>query len=175
VYNGGIPDGQNGNPGNQSMMPARILVMRHAEKPRDPMDPHLSDVGRVRADRLADYIPTVFGTPEFLFATALSEHSARPVETITPLSQRIGVQIDMTFADQDYSALAGEILLQSKFIGKLLLVCWHHGNIPSFMLALGAKSGGFPDRWDPQVFDLILQLDYVGLSVPNIVEVIEPF
>ena len=156
-------------------MPVRILVMRHAEKPRDPLDPHLSDAGRARADHLADYIPTVFGPPEFLFATALSNHSARPVETITPLSQRIGVQIDATFADQDYSALADEILLQSSFIGKLLLVCWHHGNIPSFMLALGAKSGDFPDPWDPQVFNLILQLDYVGLSVPNIVEVIEPF
>jgi phosphohistidine phosphatase SixA len=157
------------------MTPVRILVMRHAEKPRDPMDPHLSDVGRARADRLADYIPTVFGTPDFLFATALSTHSARPVETITPLSQRIGVQIDATFADQDYSALAAEILLQSRFTGKLLLVCWHHGNIPSFLLALGAKAGEFPDPWDPHVFNLIVQLDYVESSVPGIVEVIEPF
>ena len=156
------------------MTPARILVMRHAEKPDDPMDPHLSDVGRARADRLADYIPTVFGNPEFLFATTPSKHSARPIETITPLSQRIGVQIDTTFADQDYSALAAETLSQSRFTGKLLLVCWHHGNIPGLMLALGAKSGEFPDPWDPQVFDLILQLDYAGSSVPHIVAVIEP-
>jgi hypothetical protein len=155
------------------MMP-RILVMRHAEKPPDPMDPHLSDVGRARANRLADYIPTAFDIPDFIFATAVSEHSARPVETVTPLSQRIGVPIDATFADQDYSALAHEILAQSKFFDKLIVVCWHHGNIPSFMLALGAKSGQFPDPWDPQVFNLILRVDYTDSGVSNVGAVVEP-
>jgi hypothetical protein len=85
------------------------------------------------------------------------------------------VQIDATFAEQDYSALAAEILLESRFIGKLLLVCWHHGNIPSLVSALGANAGEFPDPWDPNVFDLILQLDYLESSLPTVVEVIEPF
>ena len=157
------------------MIPSRILVTRHAEKPDDPMNPELSDAGCVRAERLADYIPATFGSPEFLFATALSTHSARPVETLTPLSKRIGVAIDSTFGDQDYGALAQEVLSQPQFAGKLILVCWHHGNVPSLMRALRAKSDEFPDPWDPQVFNLILQLDYAGSSDPNTVRVIEPF
>jgi broad specificity phosphatase PhoE len=150
-------------------------VTRHAEKPDDPMNPDLSAAGYVRAEHLADYIPATFGRPEFLFATAFSTHSARPVETLTPLSKQIGVAIDATFADQDYGALAEEILSQPLFTGKLILVCWHHGNIPSLMLALRAKSDEFPDPWDPQVFNLILQLDYAGSADPNTVSVIEPF
>jgi hypothetical protein len=139
------------------------------------MNPDLSDAGYVRAERLAGYIPATFGRPEFLFATALSTHSARPVETLTPLSKQIGVAIDSTFADQDYGALAEEVLSQPQFTGKLIVICWHHGNIPSLMRALRAKSDGFPDPWDPQVFNLILQLDYAGSSDPNMVSVIEPF
>jgi hypothetical protein len=149
--------------------------MRHAEKPDDPMNPDLSDAGYVRAERLADYVPATFGRPEFLFATALSTHSARPVETLTPLSKQIGVAIDSTFADQDYGALAEDVLSQPQFTGKLILVCWHHGNIPSLMRALRAKSDELPDPWDPQVFNLILQLDFAESSDPNMVRVIEPF
>jgi phosphohistidine phosphatase SixA len=149
--------------------------MRHAEKPDDPMNPDLSDAGYVRAERLADYVPATFGRPEFLFATALSTHSARPVETLTPLSKQIGVAIDSTFADQDYGALAEDVLSQPQFTGKLILVCWHHGDIPSLMRALRAKSDELPDPWDPQVFNLILQLDFAESSDPNMVRVIEPF
>src|ERR1700736_1801811 len=139
------------------------------------MNPDLSDAGYVRAERLADYTPATFGRPDFLFAPARPTHSARPVETLTPLSKRIGVAIDSTFADQDYGALAEEVLSQPQFAGKLILVCWHHGNIPSLMRALRAKSDEFSDPWDPQVFNLILQLDYAGSSNPNTVSVIEPF
>ena len=139
------------------------------------MNPDLSAAGYVRAERLADYIQATFGSPEFLFATAFSIHSARPVETLTPLSKQIGVAIDATFADKDYGALAEEVLSQPQFMGKLILVCWHHGNIPPLMRALRAKSDEFPDPWDPQVFNLILQLDYAGSLDPNTVSVIEPF
>jgi broad specificity phosphatase PhoE len=149
--------------------------MRHAEKPDDPMNPDLSAAGYVRAERLADYIPATFGTPEFLFATALSTHSARPVETLTPLSKQIGVAIDSTFAEQDYGALAEEVLSQPQFTGKLTLICWHHGNIPPLMRALRAKADEFPDPWNPQIFNLILQLEYAEPSEPNTVSVIEPF
>ena len=48
------------------MTNARILLMRHAEKTGDPMDPHLSQDGYARATKLADYIPSTFGIPNFL-------------------------------------------------------------------------------------------------------------
>jgi len=48
------------------MTNARILLMRHAEKTGDPMDPHLSQDGCARAAKLADFIPATFGIPQFL-------------------------------------------------------------------------------------------------------------
>jgi hypothetical protein len=39
------------------MTNARILLMRHAEKTGDPMEPHLSQDGYARAAKLADFIP----------------------------------------------------------------------------------------------------------------------
>jgi hypothetical protein len=45
----------------------KILLMRHAEKPDDPLDPKLSVAGSARAQKLAQYIPETFGKPDFLF------------------------------------------------------------------------------------------------------------
>ena len=45
------------------MSPNVILVMRHAEKPTDDHDPHLSPPGKERAEKLATYIPDTFGKP----------------------------------------------------------------------------------------------------------------
>lgn len=111
------------------MTPNKVLLMRHAEKSGDPMGPHLSDPGQVRAQLLADYIPTTFGTPDFVFAAALSKRSARSYETVVSLAKKIGVPIDATFADQDYAALATELLSKPEYSGKIgshLLASWEH-------------------------------------------------
>jgi phosphohistidine phosphatase SixA len=157
------------------MAPQSILLMRHAEKPNDPTDPDLSDAGFARADRLARWLPQQLGTPDFLFASALSKHSARPFETIKPLAKALGMPIDATFTDQDYAALAQELLTGSRYAGRLVLVCWHHGHIPSLARDLRAESGRYPDPWDPEVFNLILRLEYKGDGAPTITQVTEPF
>lgn len=69
--------------------PSRVLLLRHAEKPKGDNDPHLSDRGHERAAALAVRIPHVFGRPDQLFATAPSSESNRPVETLTPLSSAL--------------------------------------------------------------------------------------
>ena len=159
------------------MTSARILLMRHAEKTGDPMDPHLSREGVARAAKLADYIPATFGTPQFLIATSISKHSTRPIETIQPLSEKIGVPIDATYADQDYGALAHQLISDPRYAiaGTLIVVCWHHGNIPSMAHALGAKPGSYPDPWDRDVFNQILSLTYSGNGEPEVATLTEPF
>src|SRR5258706_3366813 len=125
------------------MTSARILLMRHAEKTGDPLDPHLSPEGSSRAAKLADYIPATFGVRQFLIAPSIAKHSSRPIETIERLSVKIGVAIDSTFADQDYGAVARQLLSEPRYAdaGTLVVVCWHHGNIPSLARVLGAKLG----------------------------------
>jgi len=148
--------------------------MRHAEKPSDPADPDLSPAGDARAQALASYIPQTFGELDFIYAAAISKHSARPYETVKPLSQKCGVPINSTTADNDYAFLAHELLSNKQFAGKRILICWHHGNIPPLMHALGAPSGSFPNPWDPSVFNLILKLDN-SLPEPSVAPITEPF
>ena len=86
----------------------------------------------------------------------------------------ISVPIDATIADQDYAVLAHTLSSDAAFAGKRIVVCWHHGNIPSLMHALGAASGDYPDPWHPGVFNLILEIDY-SLRDPSVTKVTEPF
>src|SRR5215469_3219656 len=50
--------------GDALMDSVRIFLMRHVEKPDDPLDPDLSGTGR-RGGELVTYIPT-FHTPDLL-------------------------------------------------------------------------------------------------------------
>jgi hypothetical protein len=149
--------------------------MRHAEKSGDPLDPHLTDGGQERARRLASYIPDVFGPPDCIFATAMSNHSNRPFETVEPLAAKLGMEVDNTFADQDYGALAQSLFSAPRYAGQHILICWHHGNIPSLARSLFAKPGDYPNPWDPLVFNLILQLDYLGGESPTVSSITEDF
>lgn len=157
-------------------MPKQILLMRHAEKPQSFTDPGLSAAGEARAKKLATYIPKTFGTIRFLFASAPSKGSVRPIATITPLSQAIGVPINQDIADQDYFVLAHELLGHSKYEGATTLICWHHGHLPDFAEALGAPPAQVGGRWDPVVFNLIWRLDYPpGSTTAALTPITEPF
>ncbi len=156
-------------------MPITILVMRHAEKSPDLNDPHLTTAGAERSKSLAKYIPTQFGKPDFIFATSNSNHSSRPFETVLPLSQTVGVPIDQTYADQDYGALALTILQSEKYQNKLVLICWHHGNIPSLLNALGALQGTYSDPWPNTTFNMIIKLTIGNNKATQVVTMTEPF
>ncbi len=157
------------------MAPSMILLMRHAEKKADPKDPDLSTAGAARAEELATYIPKEFAPIDFLFATSLSKHSARPYETLKPLSKKIAVAIDATYADQDYGALASDLLSDQRYAGKRIVVAWHHGNIPPLAAALGAPDGSYPNPWDPKVFNLILKFEWGKGTGALVTKVVEPF
>jgi hypothetical protein len=149
--------------GQSAQPPATVLLIRHAEKLTDGrMD--LSPVGFERAK----VIPTLFGgtgaaaphnlpRPDFLFATHVSKHSNRPVETITPLSEAMKMPISSEFADDDYASLA-KLLLSGKYAGKVVLVAWHHGTLPQFAEALGATAPYKP--WPETQFDRVWRIDY---------------
>jgi phosphohistidine phosphatase SixA len=148
--------------GGGHLMTTQILVMRHAEKPDDPTDPDLTPAGQQRATTLATFIPKRFGTPDFIFAASISKNSARPYETVKPLSKATGIPIDATYADQDYGALAQALRSERRYQDKLIIVCWHHGNIPNLLHALKALDGQYPDPWDRNVFNLILLTKFDG-------------
>jgi phosphohistidine phosphatase SixA len=155
--------------------PERILLMRHAEKPEDDHIPDLAAAGFKRAENLAKYILTQYGRPDYIFASANSKKSSRPYETALPLSRETGVPIDLSFKDKDYERLAELLRRDTRFAGKLIVVVWHHGNIPDFAEALHARDGDYPEDWNSKVYNQFLQLEYFGKSRPKVQCLTEPF
>lgn len=100
-----------------------------------------------------------FATPAFIFATEKSKHSKRPIETVTPLSTALAVHTNGRFADNnaEIKQMADTILNELAFAGKVVLICWHHGNIPDVAKALGIAK---PPKWDGKVFDRVWQITF---------------
>ncbi len=141
--------------------PATILIIRHAEKLTDgQLD--LSPTGFKRASLLPNlFVPagarSDLPTPQVIFATHQSKHSNRPVETVTPLAAALHLTIDDSIMNEDYATLAS-ILLSGKYAGKVVLVSWHHGNIPQLATALGAQPPY--TTWPDTQFDRVWRIDY---------------
>jgi hypothetical protein len=142
---------------------AVILIIRHAEKPDTGDD--LSPAGKQRAAAYAGYFKsfTVDAKPlklDHVFAAADSKGSRRPRLTVEPLAAALGLKVESGIANKQFQDLADE--LKSKDHGKRILICWHHGEIPSLVQALGADPAKLlPEgKWPDQVFDWLLQLRY---------------
>jgi hypothetical protein len=149
--------------------------MRHAERPNQNGNPDLSPAGHDRAKKLATYIPNNFGKPDFIFAAADSKESERPRKTVEPLQDATGIRIHDKIADKECPDLATKLLTNQDFSDKRIVVCWHHGQIPKLMHALGAAAGTYPDEWKEDVFNEILLLDYRTCGKPIVTKVKEPF
>jgi hypothetical protein len=107
-----------------------------------------------------------FITPDFLFATEDSSASHRPVETITPLAQALGITINHTFTNTDdqkkgIPGLVSEVETNTVYDAKVILICWHHGTIPELVEAFGVPASQLPfKKWPGTVFDLIFSITW---------------
>jgi hypothetical protein len=152
--------------------PRQVLIIRHAEKPADDTDIHLSSLGAGRAAALPSLFlipPTFatkhapFATPDFLFATTESNNSNRSVETITPLSKALGdMHIQQKHKDKKFQLVIDDIFGDPKYAKKIVLICWHHGLIPDLALAVAAKAKNadklkkeIPMHWQGSAFDRV--------------------
>ena len=143
---------------------ATVLIFRHAEEP-DHGD-SLSPVGETHANAYVGYFENyvINGNTPFhvtaLFAAANSHSSHRSVLTLTPLSQATGLPLDSQYKDNDYAKLADA--LQSADHGRGIVVCWHHGNIPNLIRALGGDPHELlPDgKWPSSQYGWTVQLRY---------------
>ena len=76
--------------------------------------------------------PNPFPKPDFIFATKNSKHSHRPLLTVMPLAKKLKLPINADFADEEFAKLANEVLHNSRYAGKTVLISWHHGMIPQW-------------------------------------------
>jgi broad specificity phosphatase PhoE len=152
--------------------PHAVLLIRHAEKPDDATDVHLSPAGRTRADALPDLFektaarPDPFPKPDAIFAAAASKRSNRSAETVAPLAKALKLDVHTKYDSDDYAKLAAELRSDARYDGKTVLVCWHHGTLPELATALGAS--GVPDKWKDAAFDRVwvVTFDAAGKGRP---------
>jgi hypothetical protein len=155
--------------GVQSVLarPAEIILLRHAEKPQDDSNVHLSTIGKERARALVQFFTntpalTANGLPVALFAARpLSRsHSRRPEETLGPLAKNLRLHILTPHTATECSALAKTVLNDPAYDGRTVVICWVHDYLPQLADALGVKPKSAP--WKSNVFDRVWVITYRG-------------
>ena len=160
------------------------MMIRHAEKPvaavKKPPAPAYNGIeifgeadkdslipqGWQRAGALNSLFGSSFGplpVPQFLFAPNEFGNgtSKRPYETITPLSEKLGLTINAaqdpkapgSYSKKDYA----QMLTAATGCDGVVLICWEHGEIPSLAnWLLGSKSA---PKWPGDRFDIVWVFD----------------
>ena len=148
-----------------SARPARVILLRHAEKPPDESTVHLSKRGQSRARALVSLLEvrSVMGSngpPAALFAPKFTRqgHSRRPYETLEPLAAHLKSSIQTPYGPSDYAALAKHVMSDPALDGKTVFVCWIHDYLPALAKALGVRPE--PARWNGSVYDRIWVITY---------------
>ncbi len=147
------------------LRPAHIILIRHAEKPADPHDPHLSPAGVRRAGQLVQYVVNdpamkALGQPVAIFATRTTrdDDGQRTQETVAPLARALKLTVQVPFHGKDYMALARMILSDPAYAGRTVLICWNHEEIPQLVAAFGIRPR--PAKWKASVFDVVYVVSY---------------
>jgi broad specificity phosphatase PhoE len=149
-----------------------LLIIRHAENPADGHG--LSPRGEERAKAYKNYFQnfTVDGTrrePEAVLVAADSKQSHRPRLTVEPFAKAAKLPIDGSFGNKQPADLAAE--LRANHQGKVILICWHHGQIPDLLRALGAAPETLlPNgKWPRNVYDWVIMatFDENGRLIPE--------
>src|SRR5262249_3127791 len=108
---------------------------------------------------------------DYLFASTESNHSDRPVETLTPLAQALGKnQPNHEFSDADYKGLVKHLKKHAKdrYAKSNILICWHHGQLLKLATELGAApaalpaSSNWPTTWPGAVFGWLKKIYYTA-------------
>jgi hypothetical protein len=154
----------------------KILLIRHAEKPAKDFAPFgitakgerskesLEVRGWQRAGALANLLAPAnghfqhasLGKPQFLFASRPLRRrgSRRPVETLTPLAQKLAVRINSNFQRADVESMIEEAVLCKGVV----LICWQREYIPAIAsLILGNHKA--PPSWPDDCYDMIWVFD----------------
>lgn len=143
--------------------PAQVVIIRHGEK-IDDIDPNLSEKGQKRAKALVDLFlknPELskYGSPVAIFATnPKANGSLRSIQTVTPLSERIGQPINRDFSKKKIPALVDFIMQNPSYKGRTVVISWVHESIPELAKKFGSALA--PIKWKSRSFDRVWILNF---------------
>jgi hypothetical protein len=151
----------------------RIMLLRHAEKPAKDSTPYgitekgkrssesLEVRGWQRAGALANLLAPTNGrlqhaslaTPQFLYASKplRRKGSRRPMETITPLAGKLGVEINLSFARFECETMIRDVVSHKGVV----LICWQREYIPAIAQQILGEKKIAPPIWPEDCFDMI--------------------
>ena len=151
----------------QATRPAPSILFRHAEKPADEANPHLSPEGVRRARLLvgflsADSVVNRYGKPVALFATRTTRDGdgQRTQETVAPAAAALKLRVQTPFVGKDYKQLARLILGNKAYAGKTVLICWNHDVLPDLAAELGVSPQ--PPGWKGKEYDHVYVITFRG-------------
>jgi hypothetical protein len=156
---------------------AKIMVIRHAEKPPTHPPPYgitlegarekesLTARGWQRAGALASFFAPTSGhfqdpslaEPQFLYASKPIRRngSRRPIETIMPLAEKLAIRINSNFPKSEAEGMLEEAFL----CNGVVLICWQREYIPEIAdHILGTKTAA-PRDWPEDRFDMVWVFD----------------
>lgn len=154
----------------------KIIVLRHAEKPDKDFAPYgvtrkgerskesLQVRGWQRAGALIAlfappngiFMPSL-SKPQFLFASKPLRHkgSRRPLQTIIPLSEKLGIKIDSEHPRYDIEKLLDEVYM----CRGVVLICWQREYIPDIALKILDDRKIAPAEWPEDRYDVMWVFD----------------
>jgi hypothetical protein len=159
----------------------KIMLMRHAEKPAKDGAPYgvtlegerSKESLRIRGWQRAGALITLLApaaqvelvslaTPSFLFASKplRRKGSKRPIETITPLAERLALKINSSFERSDCEGVVEEVLSCSGVV----LICWQREYIPEIASHILGSKKIAPANWPEDCFDMIWVFDLDRVS-----------
>lgn len=155
-------------------MPTVIMLIRHAEKPLGDGPPHgvtvdgvrdkesLTTRGWQRAGALAGLFGprenALFARPSILIPTHLfaskvgaNSSSRRPLQTLQPLADRLGLSVDTRFLKQQHAELIDAI----RTLDGVVLVSWEHQLLPAMAARIVGGAVHVPSAWPDDRYDLV--------------------
>jgi len=140
-----------------------LLIIRHAENPANGHG--LSPRGEERAKAYKNYflnftVDSKRREPDVIFVATDSKQSHRPRLTVEPFAKAAKLPIDNSFGNKQPADLAAELRANQQ--GKVILICWHHGQIPDLLRALGAAPETLlPNgKWPKTVYDWVIMASF---------------
>jgi broad specificity phosphatase PhoE len=151
---------------------AVVLIIRHAEIADSGHG--LSPRGKERAEAYKNYfqnfsVDSKPRQPEVVLVAKDSKQSHRPRLTVEPFAKAAKLEIDGSIGNKQPTDLAAA--LRANHQGKVILICWHHGQIPALLRALGAAPETLlPNgKWPKTVYDWVIMasFDENGRLIPE--------
>ena len=157
-------------------MATKIMLVRHAEKPdRDSVPYGVSRKGirnkeclQVRGWQRAGALIGLFAPPngqnhlavaqpEFLYASKPLRRrgSRRPLQTILPLGEKLGIEINTRFPRFDFAEMLEEVYL----LDGVVLICWQREYIPEIALKILDGKETVPSDWPENRYDMVWVFD----------------